>query len=374
MRKKILFIGNTGLVINSFLKGYILELARDYDVNILYNFKSEPANLKFPENISLIHYDIKRKYSFSDFYFLLFLCRFFRSTKIYATISITPKVGFIVNLAAYFAGVNKRIHFFTGQIWINSKGLRRIIFKYFDKMLFSLATYRFIDSPSQYDFLRKEGFCVNINTFAVKYGSICGVDINRFQKNIAIRNKIRESLKINDQVVLLYIGRKDIDKGIVDLINAFEKIDRKDISLLLVGPDEMNLDLVLKRYKSADRIISIGMTIKPEDYYSAGDIFCYLSYREGFGLSVVEASACELPVIGTDIVGLRDAVANNETGFLIHQKNQKEIQGVIKLLVDNSELRKYIGSKGRSYVIKRFKKEFVENEYIALLKNIISNK
>ena len=370
--RKILIIGNTGLVINSFLKGYILELAKDYDVYVLYNLTTEPKDLIFPENIHLIHYDIKRRYAFSDLYFLLFLFRFFINNEIHATITITPKVGFVANLAAYFAGVNIRIHFFTGQIWINLKGVKRSVFKYFDKVLFFLATYRLIDSPSQLDFLRKEGFCVSKNTFAVKYGSIGGVDINRFYRDIAIRNKIRESLKINDQIVLLYVGRKVIDKGVVDLIDAFEKIDRIDISLLLVGPDEMNLELVLENYKSANRIISVGMTSKPEDYYSAGDIFCYLSYREGFGLSVVEASACELPVIGTDIVGLRDAVANNETGFLIQLENQKELQDVINLLVDNSDLRKSIGSKGRNYVFKRFKKEIVESEYIAILKNIIS--
>ena len=370
--KKILFIGNTALVMNSFLKGYILELARDYDVYVLYNFATDPENLTFPDNIHLIHYDIKRKFAFSDLYFFLFLCKYFKRYQIYASITITPKVGFVANLAAYFAGVDIRIHFFTGQIWINLLGYRRYVFKFFDKLLFYLTTYRLIDSPSQLEFLRKEGFCVDKNTFTIKYGSICGVDTSRFYRDFAIRNKIRASLKINDQIVLLYIGRKDVNKGILELMNAFEKIDRSDISLLLVGPDEMNLDAILKNYKSAGRIISVGMTSKPEDYYSAGDIYCYLSYREGFGLSVVEASACELPVIGTDIVGLRDAVANNETGFLVHRNNQSELLNIINLLVDNADLRKSIGLKGRAHVLKRFSKEFVESEFNAILKHIIS--
>jgi glycosyltransferase involved in cell wall biosynthesis len=370
--KKILFVGNTALVINSFLKGYILSLSQEYSVYVLYNFKTDTGGVNFPSNIHFIHYDIKRKYAFSDIFFLFFLLKLFRSVKFDTTISITPKVGFITNLTAYLSGVEIRIHFFTGQVWITMTGISRIFFKVFDRMLFLLTTYRFIDSPSQLEFLRTEGFGVEKNTFVGGFGSICGVDMNRFYRNLDVRSSLRNSLNINDKVVLLFMGRKVIDKGVVDLIEAFDRIDREDLSLLLVGPDEMNLDLLLKQYRSYGRVISIGMTSRPEDYFSAGDIFCYPSYREGFGLSAIEAAACELPVIGSDIVGLIDAVSNKETGFLVRHKCQLHLQEVINLLVDNPELRGSMGSNGRAMVSRRFRKEFVEGEYISKLREIIS--
>jgi glycosyltransferase involved in cell wall biosynthesis len=370
--KKVLFVGNVGLVINSFIKGYIIELAKLYDVYLLYNQNSEPRDLNFPDNVHLVHYDIQRKFNFSDLYFFFKLFKFMKKNRIDVTISITPKVGFVTNLAAFMAGVSIRIHFFTGQIWINLKGFKRSVLKILDKFLFSLTTHRLVDSPTQLSFLMEEGFLIDQNTHTVAYGSICGVDIKRFFRNDVSRNSVRHRMGITDKVVLLYIGRLDLEKGIVNLLDAFEMLNRTDVRLLLVGPDEMKINETLKKYKSADRILYEGMTGRPEDYYSAGDIFCYISHREGFGLSVIEASASELPVIGTDIVGLRDAISNKETGFLVDSQNQDQLINSINLLVDNSDLRFVMGKRGRKLASERFDKDFVQGKYIALIKKIIS--
>jgi glycosyltransferase involved in cell wall biosynthesis len=370
--KKVLFVGNVGLVINSFIKDYIIELGKTYDVYLLYNHNTEPRPLIFPDNIKLIHYEIERKLNVSDILFLFFLVKYIRKNKFDVTISITPKVGFLANLASFFSGVPVRIHFFTGQIWINLSGYKRVILKMLDKLLFSLTSHRFVDSPTQLSFLRSEGFQVQLNTYTVEYGSICGIDTTRFYRNYTFRESIRSNYNFSDKIVLLYVGRLDAEKGLKDLLEAFEIINRDDVCLLLVGPDEMNINKTIEKYKSSERIIYAGMTKQPEMFFSAGDIFCYVSYREGFGLSVIEASACQLPVIGTDIVGLRDAISHDVTGILVEPQNYIQLINAITLLVDNEDLRSTMGEKGRLHVLERFSKDFVQRGYISLLKKIIS--
>jgi glycosyltransferase involved in cell wall biosynthesis len=369
--KKIVFVGNVGLVINSFIKEYIIALSGDYEVYLIYNRNTEPLNISFPDSIRIVHYEIKRKFSFSDFYFFLFLYKFLRKNNVDATISITPKVGFITNIVGFFVGVPIRIHFFTGQIWINLKGLKRSIVKMIDKLLFSLTTHQLIDSPTQLAFLRSEGLAVNKNAYSVHNGSICGVDIDRFKRNEAYRHSLRSKYNIDNRIVLLYVGRLDPEKGVTDLLDAFASLNREDTCLLLVGPDEMKIQQVFKNYKAAGEVIYHGMTYKPELFYSAGDIFCYVSHREGFGLSAIEASACGLPVIGTNIVGLSDAISDNKTGLLVSPKNKVELVNAINKLLNDKELREKMGQNGRLYVEKYFSKNHVQSGYISLLKKII---
>ena len=368
--KKIVFVGNIGLVINSFIKEYIIELSRENEVYLIYNSDTEPRNIGFPDTVHIVHYNIQRKFSFPDLFFLIFLFRFFRRNHISGTISITPKVGFITNIAGFLARVPIRIHFFTGQIWINLKGIKRSMVKMIDRFLFALTTHQLIDSPTQFEFLKSEGFSVDKNAYTVHKGSICGVDLDRFRRNESDRQSIREEYDIDHLTVLLYVGRLDPDKGVKDLLEAFVALNRADTCLLLVGPDEMQINEILSSYTAAGKIIYHGMTDKPQRFYSAGDIFCYVSHREGFGLSAIEASASGLPIIGSDIVGLRDAISNNETGFLIEAGNKEQLTKAISKLVDDADLRRRMGENGRRYARENFSREYVQEGYISLLKKI----
>ena len=101
------------------------------------------------------------------------------------------------------------------------------------------------------------------------------------------------------------------------------------------------------------------------------DVFCVPSAREGFGLVAVEAMLHNLPVIATKVGGLQDVVLDGETGYLVPPIAPQALAEKIQLLIDQPELRKQMGQKGKARALQHFTAERycrdVENLYLELL-------
>jgi glycosyltransferase involved in cell wall biosynthesis len=102
------------------------------------------------------------------------------------------------------------------------------------------------------------------------------------------------------------------------------------------------------------RIKPVGWQENPLPYYAAMDIFCLPSYREGFPQSPLEAQAMELPVVSTNVLGCREAVVNNQTGFLVEPRDSRALVEPLKKLILDTELRKQMGQKGRGRIKQKF--------------------
>ena len=91
-------------------------------------------------------------------------------------------------------------------------------------------------------------------------------------------------------------------------------------------------------------------------YHNMLDIYASLSIEasESFGVAVLEASACEKPVVVSNIGGLPEVVINNTTGFLVEKENVNEISRTLERLILNEKLRKELGTNGREFVIKSY--------------------
>ncbi len=109
-----------------------------------------------------------------------------------------------------------------------------------------------------------------------------------------------------------------------------------------------------------------------EYFLQASDIFCFPSEREGFGLSLIEASSCKLPVICSDIYGLRDTMIHNITGYRCNTKNEKKFLFYLKKLAFEPNLRIKLGNQGRRFVQKKFEKEDVILEFNKFFSKILS--
>jgi glycosyltransferase involved in cell wall biosynthesis len=194
-------------------------------------------------------------------------------------------------------------------------------------------------------------------------GSICGVNTNRFYLNNKSRSKIRNELNINEnETVVLYLGRMVKDKGIFDLVESISNLrDESMICLLLVGEDEEgSIDKILgHKLKSNIRVIYKAFTNNPEDYLNASDIYCMPSYREGFGLSILEAAACSIPAVAYDIYGVSDAVISNETGILVRVGKIEALTNAIEFLIKNPKKRWEMGQKALNRVQEFFTGELV---------------
>ena len=112
----------------------------------------------------------------------------------------------------------------------------------------------------------------------------------------------------------MYLGRINKDKGIIDLIHAFKRIEKnQNILLIFVGKiEDKKLVHILNSNK---KILYFNFSPNPENWFSLADILCIPSYREGFGTVVIEAASCGIPSLCSNIYGLNDAIIQNKTGF-----------------------------------------------------------
>lgn len=336
-------------------------LAEGYKVDLVAN----ALNADFLQRVGLPEVEfhavvISRSISlWQDLSALWHLFILFRRGQFEIVHSVSPKAGLLAMLAGWLSRVPHRVHTFTGQVWVTRTGWRRRLLKSADQLLARLATRLLVDSPSQKNFLIAEGVVDQARAVVIGIGGICGVNANRFKPDLTARRAIRIALGIPvDATILLFLGRQNRDKGILDLARAFVEIGQcfPLVYLLLVGPDEEGLAGEVERLCESilDRIRRVDFTNEPERYMAAADIFCLPSYREGFGMVVIEAAAAGLPAVASRIYGLTDAVVEGETGLLHPPGDVSAIVNAVTNLLENPALRLRLGEQARVRVIADF--------------------
>ena len=141
--------------------------------------------------------------------------------------------------------------------------------------------------------------------------------------------------------VFIFVGRLVTDKGINELVEAFNELclDLKGIRLLLVGPFEDDLDPLSEKTKllisSQDKIISVGYQNEVRPFFAISNLLVFPSYREGFPNVVMQAGAMKLPSIVSDINGCNEIIENNINGLIIKLKSVDAIyDAIIKIIFD----------------------------------------
>jgi len=245
-----------------------------------------------------------------------------------------------------------------------------------------LNTRCYADSASQRSFLVEQGIGSAGEIAVLGPGSLAGVDL--MQYDIRLRSQrmtLRRELNIDpDAKVIAFVGRVTRDKGIGELVAAFETLQRGgrgDLVLLLVGPVEDSPNLMpahlLRAAESNPAIRFIGYSPQPEKYLALADFFCLPSYREGFGNAVIEAAAMGLPAVATHIPGLTDSVIDGQTGILVAPKDAAGLAAALGRLLSDDGLRERMGAAARLRAVEFFDAERINaqllNEYAALSSN-----
>lgn len=188
-----------------------------------------------------------------------------------------------------------------------------------------------------------------------------GCDTKKFLFDKGARMELRQKLKIPPtDPVLIFVGHIIKPKGIYDLLEAFSRAHRRypNLHLIIVGAGEES-----KKLKKVAEIKGLKewvyfMGPQPHDeipkWLSAADIFVLPSWREGLPNAVVEAMACERPVIATRVGGIPEAVEDNESGILIEKQNIESLKEAIIALVEDKSKREKMGHRGREIVTEKF--------------------
>ena len=366
-RYKLVLVANTSNFFNVFMLNHITQLSKKYNLFVCCN---DPIKLKkkIPSNVSLININFKRGLSFlHDIKAFLITLFYFLKIRPCISISFTPKIGFIVAVASFIARTPIRIHWFTGQIWANKKGFFKLFYKQIDKLIFFLSKNVLIDSFSQREFLIKERVVSKNKSVVIHRGSVSGVDTTRFKFSKQKRLNLRKRYSISKNTfVFLYLGRINKDKGIIELVNAFKKIEyNKDVLLIIVGSieDKKLNDLQKKNTK----ILYFDYTSKPEDWFSLADILCLPSHREGFGTVVIEAASCGVPALCSNIYGLNDSIVKNKTGFFHTVKSTDDIKKKMLYIINNQQLVKKYGKSARKKALRDFDQNQVTKNFLKFI-------
>lgn len=366
--KKICFVTACDSTIEAFMIKHLKELSKIYQITVVTNTRSKTFLKKYGlSEIEVIDLKILRKISLmDDINALIKLIKLFRKKNFDSVHSITPKAGLLTSLAGKISKTDKRIHIFTGQVWMNYRGSKRLFFKMIDKLIVLLNTDILIDSKSQRGFLRKEKILKKNQGEVLGSGSISGVDLNKFKKDKNLRIKVREDLSIGSkEIVFGFIGRLSKDKGISELVKAFKCEDLEECKLLIIGPDEENL----KKCLEEKNIIYLGFQSEPEKFLNIMDVFCLPSHREGFGSVLIEAAAMGVPSVASNIYGINDAVKDKKTGLLHEVRNIEDLRLKMLNFKNDSLLRKKLGEAAAKRAIEEFSANKITEEWVKFYKN-----
>jgi glycosyltransferase involved in cell wall biosynthesis len=189
-------------------------------------------------------------------------------------------------------------------------------------------------------------------------GSSNGVDVERFSPG---PDTLRTWLGLPlDAPVVGFVGRLTRDKGLPELVEAFDAIlaARPHAHLLLVGWFDASEDALGRALRSRinnhPRIHMTGYVADTAPYYRAMDVMVLPTWREGFPNVVLEAAASGIPVVTTLCTGSRDAVVPEVTGLLIPPGYPVAIREAVLQLLRNPELRCRMGEAARAWVLENY--------------------
>ena len=296
------------------------------------------------------------------------ICKFIRKQRIDIIVGHTPKGALLGMIAGWLCRVSKRIYFRHGLVYETSHGLKRMILKTVDRLASACATQIVCVSPSVLKRSIEDRLAPASKQMILGNGTCNGVDtqghFNPANIDKAKLKALKEKYGIADgDFVIGYSGRMVRDKGIIELVRAFDRLgNAENCKLLLVGMFEKRDALpedVRERIQNDPRIIYTGfINGGMEYYYAMMNVYVLASYREGFPTGVLEAQSMGLRVITTRVTGCCDSIVDGKTGLFA--KNDADD---LALKIDMIRLNNAVdGKKGRKWVVDNFDSRLVWKE------------
>lgn len=369
MRKKICFCTTVGGTIEAFLVdlSYYLVEKENYEVTWISG-EDEVLPTLTNEHIHFIPLKMKRGIAFDGPKVIWQMYRIFKREKFDIVQYSTRNAGTYASIAAWMAGIKTRLYCQWGMMFIALKGLKRLLLKLDEKLVVSLSTVVESESFSMYETAIAHGIYKADKASVIWNGSACGVNLARYQmeQKDQWRQEVRKELGISEDArVFGYCGRITRDKGLNELFAAFKAVvedkNRKtDTYLLIIGRND-NAETInpeLFAWAQASPFVKFtGYTNNVPKYYSALDVFASLSYREGFGLVVIEAAAMGVPGIVSDALGQRDTIEHGKTGYSVRTHHVEDVVEAMNYFIKHPEKAQEMGDNARKTVEEKYEQK-----------------
>jgi glycosyltransferase involved in cell wall biosynthesis len=385
-KKKIIRITTVPISMNKILEGQMAYINDYYNlIGASRYVEKDFKEIKEREGIKMLVIPFCRTINLrQDLVSLYELIKLFRKEKPDLVHTHTPKAGLLGMLAAKITNVPLRLHTVGGMPLMGVTGKRLKILRFMEKLTYKYAHKIYPNSVGLKDFILQNKFTTLDKIKVLGNGSSNGVDTSFYNKDYpnaeveALNLKQRLGIETSD-FIFMFLGRLAKDKGIIELVSAFNKLSENNpnLKLLLVGPlEEENSSLpkeTLQIIKNTKAIIYPGRTDNVRAFLKLADVFVLPSFREGFPNALLQAGAMSLPLIATNINGCNEIIEHNKTGFLVPIQDEKSLLDKMKFLYENSETRINFGDKIREKIEEKFKQSIIWeellNEYKFYLKN-----
>lgn len=383
-RRRICFCTTIPGTIRSFLvrfSNYLVE-NENYDVTFICD-KTDILDEYLNEHIHYIPVPMKRGLAFDGLKAIWKFYKIFKREKFDIVQYSTRNAATYASIAAAMAGIKTRIFCQWGMMFIAMRGLKRLLLKLDDKMVCALST----DIETESFSIREEAIREKIykpeKSVVIWNGSACGVDVSDYNmtKKPVWRKEYRQKYGIPESsTVFGYCGRITRDKGLNELFSAFREIietRHEDAYLMIIGAYDHVETIdpeIFSWAKNNDRVIFTGYTKEVPQHYSALDVFCSLSYREGFGLVVIEAAGMGVPAIVTDCPGQKDTITDKITGLLVPDHNVDKVVDVMEFYIHHPKETCEMGIQARREVEEKYDQQTLFSKLAAHRNKLIAGK
>lgn len=279
----------------------------------------------------------------------------------------TAKGGLIGTLGATLAGTPVRIYQMRGRLSATATSWRRQVFVGIERVVCGASHHVICNSQSLRTAAIEAGLCRADKMEVLLAGSGNGVDsTNRFNPDRlspSDARAVRRELGIpEDARVLGYVGRLVRDKGIGELVSAWQGVRARaaDAHLVCVGPLEARDSISAEDrglLESDPRVHLLGFRTDLPRLYSSMDVVLLPSHREGFPNVLLEAQSMRVPVVSTRAEGCVDAVEDGVTGMLVPVRDAESLLHAATSYLDDPALRMQHGNAGRERILKLFARE-----------------
>ncbi|MEZ3575971.1 MAG: glycosyltransferase family 4 protein [Muribaculaceae bacterium] len=363
----------------SFVAGMIPDLTKEYDVCVL----SSPGEYwnyleRYGNSVKRLEVTMERHISpIRDLKSLFGLIRVFRKEKPTMVHSMTPKAGLLSMMAAWFCRVPVRVHTFTGLVFPTATGLTQKILILTDRITCACATHIVPEGEG----VKNDLINYRITKKPLKvlgHGNVRGIDLAHYNPELPEVQADAAKIRKPGIFTFIFVGRLVRDKGINELVEAFERLNKEipAIRLILVGRQEPKLDPLkpetIAKIDNNKNIEAVGQQSDVRPWLAASDAFVFPSYREGFPNVVIEAGAMGLPSIVTNINGSREIVINNKNGIIVPPHDTEDLGNAMRDFVTSKKQIERLSSNARIMIASRFEQAYVHQCLKNYYKEILS--
>ncbi len=192
----------------------------------------------------------------------------------------------------------------------------------------------------------------------------------------AFKKTTRKELNLSEEeIILISVGRLVKRKGYEYAIQAVSKLPHQYLKYLIIGdgPEEKNLKDLAKRLGAEDKVKFLGFVTEEKkfQFLSVSDIYVLSSLHEGFGICLLEAMYCGLPIVSTDNGGQIDFLVDRKNALIVPIKNNTILLKQITELIETKSLASQMGKNNKDD-IKKFYIEKIVNKYEENFQNVLT--